>query len=151
MFTSCSKDTDLPEETAIKTADLVDYVAYSQMELDILNAVNAHRTEMGLTILKRVDGITFQARDHNKYMIKKNEISHDNFSSRYITLVNEIGAKAVSENVAFGYGTSEGVLKGWLNSEGHKKNLEGNHTHFGISVSQDANGRNYFTNIFVRR
>jgi uncharacterized protein YkwD len=151
MFSSCSQDTDLAEEDLIKTADLVDFAAYSQMELEILNAVNTHRTGMGLSVLKRVDGITYQAYDHNKYMIARNEISHDNFSKRYTTLVNEIGAKSVSENVGSGFSSANAVVKAWLNSEGHKKNIEGNNTHFGISVTQDSNGMNYFTNIFVRR
>ncbi len=33
----------------------------------------------------------------------------------------------------------------------HKENIEGNHSHFGVSVVDDANGRNYFTNIFIRK
>ncbi len=151
VFSSCSKDTDLPEENALKTADLVDYVTYSQIEMEILDAVNVHRQGLGLSTLKRVDGITFQAHDHNKYMIENNQISHDNFSTRYVNLVNEIGAKAVSENVGFGYRSADAVVKAWLNSEGHRKNIEGSHTHFGISVSQDTKGNNYFTNIFVKR
>lgn len=152
MFSACTKDNDLPEEnSAIKTADLVDYVNYSQIELDVLDAVNDHRISKGLSVLKRVDGITFQAHDHNKYMIQNNKVSHDNFSKRYTALVNEIGAKAVGENLAYGYQTSDAVLKAWLNSESHRENLEGDHTHFGLSISQDSNGRNYFTNIFVRR
>lgn len=152
MFSSCTTDNDIPEEnTAIKTADLVDYVTYSQIEEEIMDAVNDHRISLGLSVLKRVDGITFQAHDHNKYMIQNNKVSHDNFSERYIALVNEIGAKAVGENLAYGYQTSGAVIKAWLNSEGHRENLEGDHTHFGIAVSQDAQGRNYFTNIFVRR
>ena len=151
MFSSCSKDELKPEDTTLKTADLVDYVAYSEMELEVLNAVNDHRISVGLSELKRVDGITFLASDHNTYMIQKKEVSHDNFQKRYFTLVNEIGAQAVSENVGFGYRTSEAVVNAWIKSEGHRNNIEGNYTHFGISVAQDENGKNYFTNIFVRR
>lgn len=151
MFTSCAKDELQAEDTALKTADLVDYVAYSEMELAILNAVNDHRISAGLSELKRVDGITFLASDHNSYMIQKKEVSHDNFQKRYFTLVNDIGAKAVSENVGFGYRTAEAVVNAWIKSDGHRQNIEGNFTHFGISVTQDENGKNYFTNIFARR
>lgn len=150
MFTSCAKD-DIADDSALKTADLVDYVAYSNIELEILNRVNVHRKSIGLSELKRVDGITFQASDHNTYMIGQKKVSHDNFQKRYFALVNDIGAKAVSENVGYGYITAEGVVKAWLDSEGHRKNIEGNYTHFGISVAQDEDGRNYFTNIFARR
>ncbi|QED36797.1 CAP domain-containing protein [Antarcticibacterium arcticum] len=152
MFSSCTKDTDLTEENAaIKTADLVDYVTYSKIETEILKAVNDHRVSKGLTVLKKVDGITFLAADHNDYMIQNKNVSHDNFSYRYTTLVNTIGAKSVSENIGYGYRTSDAVVKAWLNSEGHRSNIEGNFTHFGISVSQDEDGKNYFTNIFARR
>ncbi len=152
MFSSCTKDNEFSEENAaIKTADLVDYMTYSQIELEILDAVNDHRISLGLSSLSRVDGITLQAMDHNEYMIEKNKISHDNFTKRYAALVNEIGAKTVSENVGSGFKSAGAVVKAWLDSEGHKENIEGDHTHFGISVTQDLNGTNYFTNIFVKR
>jgi uncharacterized protein YkwD len=150
MFTSCSKD-ELSDTSELKTADLVDYVAYSQIEIEILNGVNDYRISKGLSELKRVDGITFLAADHNDYMIETKDVSHANFSYRYTTLVNSIGAKSVSENIAYGYRTANAAINAWVNSEGHRKNLEGNFTHFGISVAQDENGKNYFTNIFARR
>src|SRR5690606_39907835 len=92
MFSSCSKDELKPEDTTLKTADLVDYVAYSEMELEVLNAVNDHRISVGLSELKRVDGITFLASDHNTYMIQKIEVRLDNFQIMYITLVIDIVA-----------------------------------------------------------
>lgn len=150
-FSSCAKDTDLPIDTAIKTADLVDYVTYSQIEIEIFNLINDYRSELDLPALQRVDGITFLASDHNYYMIKNKKVSHDNFPQRYTSLVNDIGAKAVSENVGYGYRTADAVVNAWINSEGHRENIEGNFTHFGISVQQDEEGKNYFTNIFARR
>lgn len=151
-FISCSEDNLMDNENAaIKTANLVDYVSYSAIENEILEAVNSYRESKGLSVLKKVDDITFQALDHNLYMIEKKEVSHDNFAKRYSALVNEIGAKAVSENVGFGYRTADAVVRAWINSEGHRINIEGDYTHFGISVDQDEDGKNYFTNIFVRR
>jgi uncharacterized protein YkwD len=121
------------------------------MEIETLDAINDYRISQGLTVLHQLDDITIEAFDHTKYMVSLNVVNHDNFNNRYQNLVNEIGAKAVSENVGFGYRTAEAVVKAWINSEGHRKNIEGNYTHFGISVDQDENGKNYFTNIFVRR
>lgn len=150
-FTSCAKDNDLPQESSLKTADLVDYITYSSIEKDIINAVNDYRKENGLKELGTLDDITLQAIDHNSYMIQNKKVSHDNFDKRYIALVNEIGAKAVSENIGFGYRTADAVVNAWLNSEGHKTNIKGDFTHFGISVEQDEDGKNYFTHIFVKR
>lgn len=151
MFSSCAEDNNLPEDDAIKTANLVDYVSYSEIEIDILETLNDYRTSQGLSVLSRVDEITLEAYEHNIYMIKNKDVSHANFQQRYSNLVSEIEAKAVSENIGYGYRTAEAVVEAWLNSEGHKINIEGDYTHFGISVEQDEEGKNYFTNIFVRR
>lgn len=65
--------------------------------------------------------------------------------------MQELGVRSVSENVAYGYRSADAVVKAWLKSKGHKENIEADNTHFGISVRQDADGRNYFTNIFVKK
>ncbi|GHA35513.1 hypothetical protein GCM10007103_16380 [Salinimicrobium marinum] len=146
---SCSKES-LDEG---ETSDLVSVVApvsYNEIELNIMDLVNDYRFSKGLNELDYKDEVSWQAEDHNFYMIQKNKVSHDGFANRYSSLAESVDAKAVSENVAFGYNTAEAVVKAWIESEGHRKNMEGDLTHFGISVKEDANGKKYFTNIFVR-
>ena len=151
-FSSCTKDSISPEKNAeLKTANLVDAFAYSQIEIDILTLVNDYRKSKGLNTLIKVDEITLQAESHTVYMIEKSVVNHDNFNLRFANLVEEIGARAVSENVGFGYSTANAVVRAWLESEGHLANIEGDFTHFGVSVEMDENKKNYFTNIFVRR
>lgn len=150
-LSSCSKDSELPQASAdLKASNLVDFVAYSPIEADILDAVNDYRISNGLSALSKVDEITFQAEEHNTYMIENKVVSHDNFPQRYLNLKNGIGAKAVSENVGYGYNTAGAVVKAWIASEGHRDNIIGDFTHFGISVEQDEDGQQYFTNIFVK-
>ena len=151
-FTSCSKDNSIPEnDTQLKSADLVNTIAYTAIESDILAGVNKYRESKGLTALARVDEVTYQADDHTVYMTDNEVVNHDNFNVRYTNLVSGVGAKAVAENVAFGYGSADAVVKAWIASDGHRVNIEGDFTHFGISVDKDKNGKNYFTNIFMRR
>jgi len=58
----------------------------------------------------------------------------------------------VSENVAYNYQSNAGVLNAWLLSDGHKENIEGEYTHFGISIKTNpATGKKYYTNIFMKR
>ena len=148
---SCSKDSDLPQETSANlTVKLVDNFAYSKIETQILEAVNQHRESIGLNALDPVDDITLQALDHTSYMASLKVVNHDDFNKRYEALVKEIGAKAVAENVAFGYRTANAVVAAWIKSDEHRANLEGNYKYFGVAVEQDKDGRNYFTNIFVR-
>ncbi len=151
MF-SCAKE-NVDEE--LKSVDYVSESSvnynYSEIESEILSEVNKYRLEKGLSELEEIGEISIEAEDHNYYMVDVGKVSHDNFGKRYEALVNGIGARAVSENVAFGYRTADAVVKAWLNSEGHRENIEKDFTHFGISVVQNEEGRNYFTNIFVRR
>lgn len=149
-FASCAKENLDEEITAYNNVAKVDY-SYSDMELQILDQVNAYRKTQDLPALKPLAQISLEAEDHTSYMVETGQVNHDNFGKRYTDLVNSIGAKAVSENVAFGYRSAEAVVQAWIKSEGHRENMEGNSTHFGISVKQDKDGRNYFTNIFVRK
>jgi uncharacterized protein YkwD len=42
---------------------------------------------------------------------------------------------AAAENIAYGYTTAAGVLEAWLNSEGHRRNLENcRYTHHGVGL-----------------
>ncbi|MDT0678218.1 CAP domain-containing protein [Autumnicola musiva] len=124
---------------------------YTEVELEILERINAYRTKLGLGKLNVLHEVSVEAENHTEYMISKGEVSHDNFPVRYGNLVNKVGAREVSENVAFGYHTADAVVKAWTKSEGHRLNIEGEHTHFGISVKEDSEGKNYYTNIFITR
>ncbi|PRX51837.1 CAP domain-containing protein [Salegentibacter salegens] len=149
---SCAKESIEEEVNSYNhTAKEIANFDYSEIESNILDLVNEHRKSLELEPLQPITEISIEAESHNYYMLEVGKVSHDNFGVRYENLVETIGAKSVSENVGFGYHTAEAVVKAWLNSEGHKKNIEGNHSHFGVSVVDDVEGRNYFTNIFIRK
>lgn len=148
--TSCSKDSIEDMDSANLTSKVAP-VKYSNIELDVLEMINDYRAQQGLTQLSFLDEGSIQAANHNEHMITNEEVCHDDFASRYQALVKEVKAKAVSENVAFGYRTAEAVVNAWIKSEGHRENIEGDHTHFGVSVKEGKDGRLYFTNIFVRK
>ncbi|WP_289024551.1 CAP domain-containing protein [uncultured Salegentibacter sp.] len=149
---SCAKESIEEEVNSYNhTAEEKVHFDYSEIENTILKLVNEHRETLDLKPLQPIAEISFEAESHNYYMLEVGKVSHDNFGARYENLVKTVGAKAVSENVGYGYRTADAVVKAWLNSKGHKENIEGNHSHFGVSVVDDANGRNYFTNIFIRK
>jgi uncharacterized protein YkwD len=67
-------------------------------------------------------------------------------------LVDVLGAKRVSENIAYNYQTPESAMSAWLNSPGHKDNIEGDFTHLGISITVDeTTGKKYYTNMFIKK
>lgn len=152
ILNSCAKDSLEEEINAIDhTAKTSVNYTYSEIEKDILTQINDYRKVQGLKELNPLGEISLEAEDHNYYMVQTGKVSHDNFGNRYTALVNSVAARAVSENVAFGYHTGDAVVKAWINSKGHRENIESNFTHFGVSVVEDEEGRNYFTNIFVRK
>lgn len=127
-------------------------VSYCPLETEILTLVNQHRASLGLSNLSNLNIVSSVADGHTNYMIESGKISHDNFDQRTQALMNKANAKSVAENVAFGYSTAKGVLEGWLNSESHRQVIENpNFTHFGISTNTNESGRNYFTQIFIKK
>lgn len=126
-------------------------VSYSSIELDVLQLINSYRVQEGMPEFILLDEVSSQADLHNEHMVVKDEVCHHFFGKRYKALVEGHGALAVSENVAFGYRTADAVVRAWVRSQGHRKNLKGNFTHFGISVKEGKSKKLYFTNIFIRK
>lgn len=125
---------------------------YTEIEIEILSLVNKHREEIGLKALKSNDVISNVALTHTNYMIEIDEVNHDNFPERQRSLTENAQAKAVGENVAYGFNSAQGVVGAWIKSDGHRKIIEDpDYTHFGISTDANIDGRNYFTQIFIKK
>jgi uncharacterized protein YkwD len=149
VFTSVSCSSD-DSETATKEAVVTNY-DYNQVELRIVQLINNHRKDLGLNELQVINHISYKSEGHNEYMIEKQAISHDGFQQRSQNIINTLGAEKVAENVAYNYITAESVVAAWLNSPGHRQNIEGDFTHFGISAITDPQtGKRYYTNIFMK-
>jgi hypothetical protein len=53
------------------------------------------------------------------------------------------------ENIAYGYSTPEAVMQGWLNSPGHRANIEnGSYRSIGVGAAVGSNGRVYWAQAF---
>lgn len=146
---SCSTE-ELPEES-IDSAILANTPASKTIEIEIMELINNHRLEMGLNPLNSLGIIKSVAFTHTDYMVEINQVNHDNFYQRKNSLIQNAGAITVSENVAYGYGSAQDVVNAWINSPGHRANLEGDYTDFDISAEQNSEGRWYYTNIFIRK
>jgi uncharacterized protein YkwD len=148
---SCSADAAEAAENSPPTEALITNYTYNDSELQTMQLINDYRVSIGLNALQPINHISAKCEEHNNYMIANNVVDHSGFVDRSDNLVKVLGAKKVGENVAYNYKTSEAALKAWLDSPGHKENIEGNYTHFGMAVTTDARtGKKYYTNIFVR-
>lgn len=147
---SCSTDSFEDEMASISEEELVVPESKS-IEVQILELINNHRLSKGLNPLKSMTVIKSTAHSHTDYMVDIQKVSHDNFFARSNYLKDNAGAKRVSENVAYGFTKAESVVRAWIKSEAHRKNIEGDFTNFEVSAEQDVEGKWYYTNIFIKK
>nr|WP_299036162.1 CAP domain-containing protein [uncultured Tenacibaculum sp.] len=146
-MTSCSSN----ETEIIDNPEISASISEKPIEADILGLINTYRVNNGFSSLSKLQTIKSQTSNHTNYMIEKNEVSHDFFYQRKEYLAENADAIKVGENVAYGYSTAEAVVNAWIKSEGHKENIEGDYTHFEVTAEKSANGKWYYTNIFVKK
>ena len=147
--TSCS--TDSSPEDEIAAISIENPPTAKTIEIEILERINAYRIEKGLSPLNNHDVIKAVAYTHTDYMIEKNDVNHDYFFQRKMSLEQNAAAKKVSENVAYAYSNAESVVNAWIRSDGHRANIEGDFTDFDVSAEKNEQGKWYYTNIFIKR
>jgi len=153
LLASCSKSSteeleQLYTETNLGNEKVT--VDPATMEGELLSLINEHRVSIGLNILEKSVPAYKYAEEHNKYMISKNSLSHDNFETRAAKISQETNAQLISENVARFYTSAEKTIEAWIKSASHKEAMEGDFNHTTLSVQLDKDGRPYFTQIFMK-
>ncbi len=152
-----SLETNIEAETAtnatsvsIEKGDLLLSKDEKSISDQILILVNEYRNSKNLAPLS--DNITakIEALNHTEYQINLNDINHDNGKERANVLFKIENARAYAENVAFGFRTAKAVVDGWIASEGHRKNLEGDFSKSGIGTIANNQGVLYFTHILFK-
>ncbi|MGY3794991.1 CAP domain-containing protein [Aquimarina sp. 433] len=146
FVTSCASEDDT-DNLSEQNSELVNELNIADA---ILTLVNQHRQSQGLSSLSKNNTAEQLAIDHTRYMISVEQINHDDFAQRSDALNDQENATASAENVARFYQNAQSVVDGWLNSSGHKDNIEGNYTYTGIAAIKDENGRYYYTQLFYR-
>ncbi|MCL6461839.1 Cysteine-rich secretory protein family protein [Flavobacterium micromati] len=148
---SCSTDADETAKVDNVVNEKVISYTYNALELETMEKINTYRVSIGRNRLEKINYISVKSEEHNNYMIANNVVNHNDFVARSENIMNILGAKTVSENIAYNFNTSQSVLTAWLASPSHKNNIEGNFTHFGLAIKENpVNGRKYFTNIFAK-
>jgi uncharacterized protein YkwD len=124
---------------------------YTPEELEVTDLINEYRASIGLNTLEIINYVSVKSEEHNNYMISNNVVNHNDFVARSEDIIKTLGVIKVSENIAYNYKTPQAAVNAWLASPEHKKNIIGDYTNFGISITKNPiNSRNYYTNIFVK-
>lgn len=120
--------------------------------MEVVDLINKYRIEKGLTVLEKVNWLSFKSEEHNNYMIATNNVTHNGFVARSEDIIKVLGATNVSENIGYNYKSAKGVFDAWLRSPEHRGNTMGDFTNLGVSIRQDSiTHKIYCTNIFVKK
>jgi len=118
-------------------------------EEEILNEVNIYRQSKGLKPLINNAMLSQIAQKHSRDMaLGKVSFGHGGFKKRVKKIEKTIGLGATAENVAYGYSNAKELVQGWINSPGHRKNMEGDYEFSGIGIFQSKKGVPFFTHLF---
>ena len=124
----------------------------SAIEKEVLDLTNAERQKAGLAPLQTDSNLMNSARQKSTDMATNKYFSHTSptHGSPFDQMkANGVSYKSAAENIAMGQRTAEEVVKGWMESPGHKENiLTPDFTHIGIGY--DENG-NYWTQQFIKK
>jgi len=122
----------------------------SAIEKEVLDLTNVERQKAGLAPLQTDSKLMNSARQKSTDMATNKYFSHTSptYGSPFDQMkANGVTYKSAAENIAMGQRTAQEVVKGWMESPGHRQNiLTAGYTHIGIGY--DANGH-YWTQQFI--
>jgi len=123
----------------------------------VIALVNQHRQAMGLAPLGISPTLTASADWKSLHMAYYGYMAHDDpappiartVSDRLAACGYPIGTVGWGENIAYGYQTPADVMNAWLNSPGHRANIENaSFRAIGVGVARSADGLYYWTQDF---
>lgn len=124
-------------------------VAY---EAEVVRLVNVERAKQGLAPLKQDWQLSRVARYKSQDMRDLGYFSHTSptYGSPFDMMRSfGISYRTAGENIAKGYSSPEAVVKGWMNSPGHRANiLHSSYTHIGVGYVASGN---YWTQMFISK
>lgn len=130
---------------------------YGTMESRIFALVNAERKKRGLKALAWNPRLDQAAKLHARNMATYKKMAHVIPESRFPTLTQRAQYVSypyamIAENIALGYPDAESVVRGWMESAGHRRNiLSPDVSELGTGVVGSASGGLYFCQVFGRQ
>jgi uncharacterized protein YkwD len=134
-------------------------VSATSDERRAFDLINAERRARGESSLVWDAELTRMARLHSESMARQNFFDHTNPQGENMTMraraCGVCGWSAIAENIAYNSGYDDPAafaVERWLASPKHRANmLRDGFTHSGVGVARAADGRVFFTQVFVTR
>lgn len=155
----CGVSNPAPTATGFGATDTVRPVSYSAarasadaLERRVIVLTNRQRTARGCRALSYQSNLHVAARRHTSLMARQQTMSHrlrgEAGLGQRITAAGYTRWSLVAENVARGFDSAESVVRAWMASPGHRRNiLNCRLRHIGVGVSL-AHGQIWWTQNF---
>ena len=123
----------------------------------VVQLVNQHRASRGLTQLAVTTPLTSAATWKSRHMARYRYMQHADpappvarsVSDRLLACGYPATTAGWGENIAYGYSTANAVMQGWLNSSGHRANIENpSFRAIGVAAAASSTGSIYWTQEF---
>jgi uncharacterized protein YkwD len=113
----------------------------------VIKAHNRIRAEAKLPPLEPSSKLQAAAERHAKDMAAQGKMSHkgsDGSSSMHRITAKGYNYRRAGENIAAGHFTVDGLMKGWMESPHHKRNILGSFSQIGVACATGENGKRYW-------
>jgi uncharacterized protein YkwD len=114
---------------------------------EVIKAHNRLRAEAKLPPLEVSTKLQAAAERHAKDMATMGKMTHkgsDGSSSIHRIVAKGYKYRRAGENVAAGYFTVDGLMKGWMESPHHKRNILGSFSQIGVACATGEDGKRYW-------
>lgn len=121
---------------------------------EVTALTNAERAAAGLAPLVPDAGLTAAAQAHSGDMVARDFYAHTTPEGREPwdrAAAAGCAHRAIGENIACGQRTAAEVVRGWMDSPGHRANiLSPDFTHIGVGYAAGSTAGTYWTQLFGR-
>ncbi|WP_303182905.1 CAP domain-containing protein [Tannerella sp.] len=143
LLTGCAKESPVDDDEEHPSVSLTEY------EKKVVALVNKERKAAGLKTLKIETSLMVDSDVRAKEIVS--EFSHTRPDGNSCFTVITTKFASAGENIAKGYASPENVMKGWMNSKGHKENImNGQFTHIGVGCHREK-GTFYWVQLFIEK
>lgn len=150
--TAAPKPTATPKPTAAPEPTDPGSSIATELEVQMVELINAERAKVGASPLRINDEVTEIARLKSQDMIDKNYFSHTSptYGSPFEMLKSfGVSYRTAGENIAMNRSMTS-AHTALMNSEGHRKNiLNPAYTSIGLGIVTNASGYLYITQMFI--
>ena len=119
---------------------------------DVVSATNAERARHRLGLLTVDPRLAAAAQGHSEDMVRRTFFAHENPDGAQVwdrAVAAGYTYRKVAENIAAGQPTAADVVRGWMESPGHRANiLDGELTQIGVGRAAGGSYGVYWTQVF---